>query len=444
MALIDLSLVTKTLVGLLATRVRASADWPSGAQPDGGAALEASPGPPDQVNADRALSFYLYHVREDAHTKAQDWEVSDAHVPQQFKPMGLTLYYVMCPRSNMSLIPERTYAEQLIMGLAVKTLHDFPVIDDSTFMLDRSAVLQPVLDSKLRNRRNKLRVLMQPTPNAEAMQFWQAGSQPLRMAAYYEVNAMLLEPEVAKSRRTRVSLVGVHPILRGQPLIEGTRNRLSFLVPGELDPRTAECSPAEVSLGEILDVFGADLKGDVTALLLSHTDFAEPIPVDPAWQMQSNGSLLSVEVQASIATSGGPQALLPGVYGAIVRTTARRNLPNGTQRDFDSFSNEAAFAITPKVLGISALAADLSGTVTVDGFVPALLANGALALFAGAEKLQRIPVGPLAAGQFFTEPGPSQVIQFRLPSATLPETAVPLRLVVRGAECAPRWSVTPP
>ena len=384
MALIDLSLVTKTLVGLLATRLRASTDWPSGAQPDGGAALDASPAPPDLVNADRALSFYLYHVREDAHTKSQDWEVSDVNVPKQFKPMGLTLYYVLCPRSNMSTVADRTYAEQLIMGLAVKTLHDFPIIDDSTVMIDRSAVEQPVLDYKLRNRGNRLRIELQPTPYNEAAQFWQAGSQPLRMAAYYEVNAVLIEPEVAKSRRTRVSMVGVHPVLRGQPLIEGTRNLLIFSVPGQSDPRSAECSPAEVAPGGIMEIFGADLKGDDTVLLMSHTDFDEPIPVDAAWAITSNGSVMQVKVQDKIVTSGGDQPILPGVYGATVRTTMRSQLPDGTQRDFDNFSNEAPFVVAPKVTVISALAGDLSGSITVAGFVPALITGGSVALFAGA------------------------------------------------------------
>lgn len=437
MALINLGLISKTLVGLLQTRIFAAHDWPVGA------ILDVSPGPPDSVKAEYALSLYLYHVREDAHTKAQDWEVSGADVPLQFKSMGVTLYYVLCPNSNLSDVPKRTYAEQLMMGLAVKTLHDFPVIDDSTMMLNKALVQLPVLETHLRNQKNRLRVQMQPIPHNEATQYWQAGSQPLRMAAYYEVSATLLEPEVAKSRSTRVYMVGVHPIIRGQPLIDGTRNRIRFAVPGELDARTLECSPAEVPLGDVLEVYGENLKGDTTALLLSHTDFAEPIPVDAAWQVSSDGSVLSAKVQSSIATSGGTQAILPGVYGAIVRTTARRTLPNGTQRDFDSFSNESPFAITPKILNVSALAVDLSGTITVDGFIPGNLANGAVALFAGAEKLQRVTANPPGIGEFYTEPSPSKIIKFRLPAGIPAATAVPIRLVVRGAECSPQWVVTP-
>jgi len=155
-------------------------------------------------------------------------------------------------------VPNRTYAEQLIMGLAVKTLHDFPVIDDSTFMLDKNGMEQQVLDKNLRNRKNCLRILMQPTPYSEATQFWQAGSQALRMAAYYEVSALLLEPEAVTSRSVRVSMVGVHPILRGQPVIEGTRNRLAFTVPGEADARLVDCSPAEVPPGDV-DLFPGSL-----------------------------------------------------------------------------------------------------------------------------------------------------------------------------------------
>lgn len=443
MALSNLGLISKTLLNVLNLRIRASSDWPTGGLPDGGAALITSPAPPDLVSEERAVSLYLYHLREDAHTKSQDWEIANVDIPQQFKPMGLTLYYVLCPRSNLGDVIERTLAEQLIMGLAVKALHDFPLIDDSTRVLDRSGVLQTVLDSKLRNRKNRIRVTMQPTPYTEASQFWNAGSQPLRMAAYFEVSATLLEPEIPPSGRQRVALLGVHPLLRGQPVIEATRNQISFTIPGEFDARQAECSPAEVTLGQSMEIVGIDLKGDSNAVLLSHPDFAEALVLDAGWLVQSNENHISLTVQDQVVTSSGNQAIVPGSYGISVRTTARRSLPDGTQRDFDQYSNESAFAITPKISSISALAADLSGNITVAGFLPASLGNGAVSLFCGADKLQRVASGPLQPGQFLLNAAPSQVIDFRLPTSAPSKAVLPLRLVVRGAEAAPNWVSVP-
>ena len=214
MALLDLSLVTRTFTTLLGGRIPGFPVWP-GATP-----LVASGGPPDLVSAPHALSFYLYHVREDAHTKSQDWAVTDA-VPQRFKPMGLTLYYLLTPRSNLADPNLRALAEQLIMGLALKTLRDLPVIDDTSTVevLGLPVLLMP---PGLRGRENRLRITLQSTAAADAGQYWQVGAQPQRLAAHYEVAATLIEPDEPPTRRGRVLMVGVHTFVRGQPRISHT------------------------------------------------------------------------------------------------------------------------------------------------------------------------------------------------------------------------------
>lgn len=432
MALLDLSLVTRTFTTLLGERVPVYPVWP------GGATLLASGGPPDLVNAAHALSFYLYHVREDAHTKSQDWGVNDP-VPQRFKPMGLTLYYLLTPRSNLADPHLRALAEQMMMGLAVKTLHDLPVIDDSTVVVTSGGPVL-VMPPGLRGRGNRLRVTLQPTPANEAAQYWQAGSQPLRLAAYYEVAASLIEPEEPTTRRGRVLMVGVHSFVRGQPRIEATENTLTFAPPGELSSRTLELSPAEVAFGQTLTVRGADLKGDSTTLLLNHRDFPEPVPVDTAWNLASDGSTLTAAVQPA----AGAQALVPGIYGAIVRTTARRTMPDGAQRDFDADSNESAFVIAPRITAVAEAGGVL--TVTVDGFEPHLLAAADLLVFIGPTKLSRVNANPPGPGQFFTPAAPPAAVntlRLRFPAGLTPGSVLPLRLIVRGAESQPHWEVVP-
>ncbi|HEY0858082.1 MAG TPA: Pvc16 family protein [Albitalea sp.] len=432
MALLDLSLVTRCFTTLLGGRIPTFPDWPA-ATP-----LLASAGAPDLVNAAHALSFYLYHVREDAHTKSQDWPVNDA-VPQRFRPMGLTLYYVMTPRSNIVDANLRALADQLVMGLALKTMRDLPVIDD-TSSVDTNGGPVLLMPATLRGRNNRLRALLQPTPANEAAQYWQAGTNPLRLAAYYEVAATLLEPEEPQTRRGRVLMVGVHSMVRGQPRIESTSNTITFMPPGELDPRVIELSPAEVPFGQTLAVRGADLKGDITTLLLNHRDFAEPVEADAAWALTTNGSLLTVTVQPT----AGAQALLPGIYGAIVRTTARHTLPDGSQRDFDAFSNQSGFVIAPAI--VSVVAAGPMLTITVDNFEPHLLAQGELLLFAGPTRLVRVGAGPPGAGEFFTPAAPPAArttLRFQFPAGVVSGSVLPLRLVVRGAESGPWWETVP-
>jgi len=428
MALLNLSLVTCSFITLLEERIPRYPDWPLNTK------INVSAGAPDLVNGDYALSFYLYHVREDAHTKAADCPLPGDPVPQRYTPMGLSLYYVLTPRSSLPDVHKRALADQLMLGLALKTLRDLPTIDD-TSAVDTALGPKMLLPGTLYGRGNRFRVLLQPTPANEAAQYWQAGSQPLRLAAYYEVAATLLEPDEPPTRSGRVLMFGVHSFVRGQPEITSTNNRIGFTVPGELDPRSIDLSPAEVPYGQTLEVHGANLKGDSAALLIGHRDFAEPIAVDAPWALATNGSRLAVSVQATI----GAQALLPGIYGATVRTTARKTMPDGTQRDFDAYSNQAAFVIAPAILSVSGAGPVL--TISVDQFEPHTLSAGDLIIFAGPTRLTRIGAGVPAAGQFFTPNAPAAVttVQFAFPATLALGSVVPLRLVVRGAESGPWW-----
>ena len=428
MALLDLSLVTRCFTTLLTERIPLYPDWPA-ATP-----LVVSAGAPDLVNAPNALSFYLYHVREDAHTKAQDWPPNDP-IPQRFRPMGVTLYYVMSPRSNNNDPNLRALADQLAMGLALKTMRDLPYIDDTT-TVDTSGGPILLMPLNLRGRNNRLRALLQPTPVSEATQYWQAGMIPLRLAAYYEVAATLLEPDEPQTRSGRVLMIGLQSTVRRQPQIQRTLNRITFVPPGELDPREIEISAAEVPYGGTLEIEGSDLMGDATALLIIHRDFVQPVEVDAAWNLTTDGDLLSVTVQPM----AGVQGLLPGIYGAIVRTTTRFRLPDGSERDFDTFSNQAGFAIAPAV--VSVVGAGPVLTLTVDSFEPHGIANGDILLFAGASRLVRVGTNPPGAGEFFAPAAPPAAVTtilFRFPAGFALGSIVPLRLVVRGAESGPWW-----
>src|SRR5437899_12244468 len=125
MPLLDLSLVTEAILKLLEQNITNSPAWtPANV-------LTTSPQPPDKLKGEWALGFYLYHLREEAHTKSQDWLVDD-DVPQRFAPMGLALYYVLTAHSDLGDQVKQVFAEQLMMGLAVKTLRDYPRLDDTT------------------------------------------------------------------------------------------------------------------------------------------------------------------------------------------------------------------------------------------------------------------------------------------------------------------------
>ena len=432
MALLDLGLVTRCFTTLLGERIPTFPDWP------GSATLLVSAGPPDLVNGAHALSFYLYHVRKDAHTEAQDWEVSGPN-PQRFKPMGLTLYYVLSPRSNAADPHTRALADQLMMGLALKTLRDTPFIDD-TVTVDTAGGPVIVMPTAMRGLENKLRIALQPTTFEEAGNYWQAGTGAARLAAYYEVAATLLEPEEPLVRAGRVLVAGLHTFVRGRPVIESVENSIEFTIPGSGASQRILISPASVPVGDTLHVRGADLRGDTTSLLLFHRDLPGPVETDAVWNLRTDGALLTATVQP--VASGTP--ILPGVYGVFVRTVMRSTLPDGSQRDFESLSNQVRFAIAPRIVSVTG--ATPVRTVTVDSFEPHALADDDIMVFAGSDRLARAASSPPGPGEYFTPSSPAADrvrLRFRFPAGAVSGSTLPLRIIVRGAESGPWWEVVP-
>jgi len=116
MAILDISLVTKAIRRLLEESVKNSPAWNPRPDPT------ISVLPPDKLKAG-SLGFYLYHVSEDSHFKNQPPAGTSADaVPVRYNPMGLNLFYLL---TTDGIVDEdnKVYDAQLLLGLAVKTLH---------------------------------------------------------------------------------------------------------------------------------------------------------------------------------------------------------------------------------------------------------------------------------------------------------------------------------
>src|SRR5206468_137908 len=122
MALLDLSLVTKTLVEVVKRAINASPAKPGGV-------INITGLPPDRLgDLDNAVGIYLYHCVEEAAIKNAYWR-GRPQQPIRFSPIGLNLHYIVSAHSKNEL-SEGPYREQLLMGLTTKALHDYPIIDD--------------------------------------------------------------------------------------------------------------------------------------------------------------------------------------------------------------------------------------------------------------------------------------------------------------------------
>src|SRR5262245_15619940 len=189
MSLLDLSLVTTTLLRLLRARV----------DPLWAELFPPVPPPPtitytgvssDKLTDDQALGMFLYSVTEDPHFKNQPPIYQDKP-PGPFTPMGLQLQYQLVSHANdLGDAASAILRSQRLFGLALKTLHDFPSIDKSTQIGGT-----PVFPSALQGTDNILRINLRNIAPNEVKNFWTAGNQFVHLAAYYVVLTILLVTE---------------------------------------------------------------------------------------------------------------------------------------------------------------------------------------------------------------------------------------------------------
>jgi hypothetical protein len=423
--LLDISLVSQTLVSLIDKHVNAS--------PEAGkvSPLVVTSEPSDKLAGDHAIGIYMYHVTEDPHYKNLP-SPSDEEPPVRYTPMGLNLYYQLTAFSGLNG-ETATLKEQIMMGLAMKALHDYPVIDDST-----QIGASKVFPAALQGTENRFRITLQPIPSTEAINYWTSSSRPLRLAAYYQVSVVLLEPEKTKSHTGRVLTYGIYSFVRGSPRLDGSKSTITFLLPGEPSARQVEVQPAEAPIGGKLVFFGSDLSGDETTLLLKNTRFAAPIEVGIEWGISATEN----QIFAVVQPKAGLTSVLPGIYSAIAKVTTRRMMPDKKLRAFSQTSNEAPFVVTPRIDSISAPTP--AGIVTVNGavFKDIDLPVDAVELFLGAKAIPLKGGGPLGPDQF--EVVDETTLRFRFPVAGLNSgDVVPLRLIINGAESAPNWVTVP-
>jgi hypothetical protein len=425
MALLDVSLVTATLTNLIRLYILSTPEAPKVTP------LVVSPEPPDKLAGDHTVGMYLYHLTESAHHKNAAPPSADVP-PVRFTPMGLQLYYVLSARSDLPG-ENRTLNEQLMMGLAAKALRDYAMLDDTT-TVGGAKVFPP----DLQGSDNRFNVALQMVQPNDAIQYWTAGSQPLRLAGYYQVSAVLLEPERPTAAAGRVFSYGVHSFARGSPRLDGSRSGVTFTIPGEAAPRTVQLQPAEAPVGGRVVFVGGDLSGDATSLLIKHPKFAAPVEVSSDWGVTATDT----EVHATVQATAGMQTIVPGLYSAVAQVAVTRTLPKQPPRQFVHTSNEVPFTVTPRIDAVGAPTA--AGIVTVTGttFQGPGLSPDAVRLFVGRWAVPPRAGAALAAGEF--EVVNPTTIRVRFPIAGLVSgRTVSLRLLINGAENAPRWVQVP-
>ncbi len=438
MPLTDLSLVTATLLRLL--RARVDPLWAQLFPP-------SPPNPPPPVITytaasstnianDHALGMFLYYASEDPHFKNQPPVFKD-QPPVRFTPMGLQLQYQLIANAPDLGDPDSAaLRSQRLFGLALKTLHDFPSLDRNT------SVGGLVFPPELQGSDNVIRITKRNLPPNEVTNFWTPGNQSVRLAAYYEVNTILLEPDRPQLRVGRVLRYGIQVFVNGAPRLDTSSTTVKFRIPGETSDRTVEVAPGEVAIGENISFEGTDLHGDATTLVIRRSDWATPQEVGLDWGVIAGTD----SILAQVHSQAGAEDILPGVYSAAARVTRNRLMPDGSMRAFPQTSNEVPFTVIPEITNpaYNAVAAAVGDIVTITGsvFQHADVPPGNVRVIIGAEPVPLEPSLALTAGHFEIT-SPTQ-IRIRFPIAGLvPGATLPLRVIVNGAENSPRWVLVP-
>ena len=433
MAVFDLSDVTQTLIWIIETGIQALEGWPPAVTSSG------SPLPPDRlVDGGTDLGLYLYHLAEDAHYKNPS---PDGAGPAN-RPVALNLYYQLTAQVGNQAAD--AFRAQQLMGAAVRVLHDFPLIVDSTTLVDNLGVEHNVLSQRgLQGRGNRIRVTLRPVPVDDAVDYWTAGDAPLRLAAYYQASVILLESEPPPTVAPRVLTYGSSVFATGAPMLTGSRAVLPIVVGRDATASQVSVQPAQVSIGERFELIGTTLGGTGTTLRLR--DERGPRTVDgSSWAVVAAAE----RVFATPTEALGDADLLPGTWSASVVVTKTIG-SSRSPRTVTHSSNETPIMIVPRLDTVSPSGPTLGSAapgaaVTWTGWlfqhadIPTDDNDSrAVHVIVDQAALLLDTNGVLDPGEFtVTDP---RTLDVRLPSDLVPGSVVAVRVGVRGAWSSPQW-----
>ena len=419
MAVLELSDVTLSLVTLIRSAIDAHPAL---------AGQPVLPEPPGRLIGE-GIGFYLYHAEEDKTLSSLPPGGRD-NPPVRFLPMGLKLYYQLSAHSIQENTP--AYQEQRMMGIAMKTLHDYPFLDDSS-VINGIQVFQ----GSMRGRNNRVYVTFQNINPKDSVSTWTAGDVPLRLSAYYEVSVVFLEPEEIRSYTGRVLQYGTYIFTERAPRITSTRNIIQYSMPPDNTPARVTVQPAQVPVGGTIDFFGSGFHGDRLDLRLYSSRWDEP-GLASGWNLTqvSEDQLTATVMQTAVVErTGTPIDVLPGVYGAQVIVTRVVRFSNGDVRNLRDVSNQFPFMICPRIDGL--VTTPTSVTVTGYLFQHALLDTDEIMVYLGEERIFLDDDGVFNAGEFRITAMNTIVIM--IPVTFTSGTLVPVRILVSGIESPPAW-----
>lgn len=445
--------------------------------------------PPERVveffeNPTNTLSLFLYHVIEDPYYKNVLGPGSD--VPNVAKtPMALSLFYILTAHHEVNSDFD-VEAQQNLMGYALKTFHDFPVITDETAIAGETIFEDDTeMERGLRGKNNTIQITMRSLSPEESITFWSSeDTRTARLSAYYEVRVVMLDPEPPKTFPGIVLNLGTYLLQLGSPHLETSQSLVLFQLPirngGIVQGIIA--SPARITVNNSLTLDNADQTPNQLILLgtnltvgLSRSlvlknriwdrlfpplsdNLREVIAINLAenedWQIELTTNQITITVAPTLThirpnNSSIDLPLLPGLYTVLLQAIVNQQVINGELKQIFATSNEIVFAITPGIIDYNVLDNGMID-INLDPSLNLLDDNQPIdeiqVIVAGEVYTRTDDNPPASAQEFFIlrnlDSDPLNNLIRINPHFRIPENesmTYPFRLIVNGAESAPFW-----
>jgi hypothetical protein len=443
-SLLDLSEVTHSLMDLIRENVTQHFD------PGLAGTLEVTAESPESVNggATNRLTVYLYHVSEDPAYRNLPGPGEDAN-NVACAPLALSCFYILTAHHRTEDPRLDALTQQRLLGYSLKTMHDFPIVDDTTF-IGAAQILRP----QLRGQNNRLQIILRPVTPEGALAYWAGEDQSVtKLSAYYEVRVALMRPEESARSSPPVIRIGAYPLVAVGPRLERSSSAVRFRIPRVAGgtEESYRVTPGQVSHStagppdapdDRVRLEGVRLRGRRQSVLLRSAGWPRPVEVlDPAWNVAFKDESVSFDVQPTILHQGVMLDVRPGTYGARVRVVLDERVELGHLIPLAALTNEVTFTVGARVTSHDP--PDMLQQIRVK-FEPAFdlttapFAEGIELEVDGVSYVRRPAIDAL--GTFEVEPH-ALLFQPRFPTAS-PGT-YPLRVILNGAEAQPFWIEIP-
>jgi len=318
--------------------------------PPGLPSLVVSVGPPISEQPENSspeparLNLFLYQVSESAFLKNQEIPGQGHPAAYGRPPLPLVLNYLVTAFGTET-VGEDALSEtraHMLLGSAMQTFHDFPVITDA--LLDRNS--NPILHESLRGEFEKVKLHLDPISLEDLSKLWTALMQPFRISAAYSVSVVQIE---SRRKRHFPRPVGEPPGQGPRVIVfpMGTPEITALWVHRQGDAPGVEHPYPFASIGDTLILTGINLKSAGTRVRIGKLDASQGIT-------SITRDRLAVDIPDN-------SDLQPGAQPVVVITAGPDPARSGVP------SNQAVFMLVPLITGVAKDTAASPRRITISG-----------------------------------------------------------------------------